>query len=230
MLRTTVTTLLMVILLILLVPTVGQGRNVTVPLIKTWTSRTHLFLSQCMVAEADESKLDHIAIAYASRNWWLLLTKKYPKLRYIDVISSYCSVHKLEPQRLSKRQRWIRQLDFPQRINGNLIFHKPTDFPDNASWDRKKQKWQETLQLAYDWNLGKYKDPCNGKAVHWGAPQDPKNKNYLPEDKPSDKLMRLKCSDSLENDFYRFKTQSERERDDDARDRGIENMRGGTTT
>jgi hypothetical protein len=102
-------------------------------------------------------------------------------------------------------------LGFPKvGEDGNPVFKRPASFPKKASWKRKKRIWMQTLQRAYNWHLGKYDDPCRGKAVHWGAPQDPNNRWYLPTDEPSDNLVRLSCSDRLENDFYRYKTLKER--------------------
>lgn len=163
-----------------------------------------------MVAEAAESEQDHIAVAYSLKNWWELRKRKYPTLRYADVMRAYCSVHKLSLKRLSPRQLWIRQLGFPTRdFLGNVVVDKPEAFPSNASWKRTRRVWLETLQRAQDWYDGKLKDPCRGRAVHWGAPSDPSNRWYLESDVPSEKLVRLKCSDRLENDYYRYKTRGE---------------------
>jgi hypothetical protein len=181
-------------------------------LLSEWNSETHLLLAQCMIAEADESEKDHLAIAYASRNWWLFRKDKYPELRYRDILRSYCSVHKLSNKSLSARQRWIRQLLLPKKgEDGNPILSKPIDFPASASWERKSRIWIETLQRAWNWNQGKYVDPCDGEAMHWGAPQDPTNRWYLSTDEPSHRLQRLECSDYLENDYYRYKTKKELE-------------------
>ena len=179
-----------------------------------WSPQTHWQLATCMIAEADESKVDHVAVAYAAKNWLQIRQRRHPELRYTDILRRYCSVHKLSLARLSPRQRWIRQLAFPTKgEDGNPIFVKPADFPKRASWKRKERIWMETLQRAYDWHLGKHRDPCRGKAVHWGAPQDPNSRWYLPSDVPSDKLVRLHCNDSLENWYYRYKTKEEMAQD-----------------
>ena len=175
-----------------------------------WTPQTKLWLAQCMEAEAGESEQDHAAIAYAAENWLALRRKKYPSLRYADVLRAYCSVHKLSIGRLSPRQLWIRQLGLPTRdILGNVVLEKPEAFPSKSSWERKRRIWLQTLQRAQDWYDGKLKDPCHGRAVHWGAPSNPDNWRYLPSDEPSEKLVRLKCSDHLLNDYYRYKTGEE---------------------
>lgn len=186
--------------------TPAEASNRLIP----WTPRTHLILGHCMIAEADESAEDHIAIAYAARNLWKVRQRRWPNMRYEDLLLSYCSVHKLSVKSLSKRQRWIRELGFPKLDESGIpFFEKPENFPRKASWDRKRRIWREILRRAHDWHLGKYKDPCRGRAVHWGAPQDENSRWYLPSDEPSEKLARLPCSDRLENDFYRYKTSSE---------------------
>jgi len=179
-------------------------------LVKQWTPYTLLQTARCMIAEADERKDDHVAVAYAAFNLWQFRKQRFPRMRYVDLINAYCSVHKLSPKKLNKRQRWIRELDFPTLTDGNrVVVTKPKDFPAKASWKRKQRIWLETLRLAEQWNRGQLEDPCNGQAVHWGAPMDPENKWYMPSDTPSEKLVRLKCSDRLQNDYYRFKTKWE---------------------
>lgn len=174
-----------------------------------WSPQVHWRLATCMIAEASESEADHVAIAYAVRNWLRLRQKKHPHLRYGDILGAYCSVHKLDVHRRSPRQLWISQLSFPQQLDGTLFVEKPEDFPRKASWKRTRRVWLETLQRARDWSLGKLRDPCRGRAVHWGAPQDRDNRWYLPSDEPSEKLERVQCVGSLENWYYRYKTREE---------------------
>lgn len=184
----------------------GHADNETVI---RWNSRTQLILAQCMLAEADESKDDHIAIAYAVRNWLKLVRRRYPMTRYTDLLRRYCSVHKLGFDRLSRRQRWIRQMSFPIKGEGGEIhLNKPKTFPRTASWERKSQKWIEILQRAHEWRVGKYQDPCRGRAIMWGAPQDKDNRWYLPSDKPRGRLVRVKCVGELENWYYRMGSKS----------------------
>lgn len=183
-----------------------QAKESLVP----WSQSTHIKLSQCMIAEADESAEDHIAIAYAVKNWWQLRQKRYPTLRFTDVLNAYCSVHKLSTERLSQRQSWIRQLSFPTKKENGFAYEKPSNFPDTASWERKKRIWAETLKRAQEWNDGKHKDPCKGEAIHWGAPQDPNSKWYLPSDEPSESLERVICDAPLENWYYKYKTKWEK--------------------
>lgn len=188
-------------------------------LVPQWTPYTQRKTAHCMIAEADENQEDHIAIAYAAFNLWQFRKQRFPRMRYVDLLNAYCSVHKLSLARLSKRQRWIRQLDFPILAqDGEMAVVKPKDFPRKASWKRKRRIWIETLKLANQWNRGELKDPCNGQAVHWGAPSDPKNKWYLPSDVPGKKLVRLRCSDNLLNDYYRFRTKADKLRKKSRRD------------
>jgi len=195
-------TLILILLMFVTCPVKTQGKTV---LIETWTPQTHLALAHCMLAEG--SKRDHVAIAYAARNRWQLRRKMHPQIRYVDILRGYCSIHKVSHRKRHLRPRWIKQLGFPKRDG---TFDKPEDFPrKKPRWSKIQRLWFETLQRAWNWNQGKYRDPCKGKAVFWGAPQDPNNIWYLPSDEPSDKLKRLKCSDKLDNDFYRYKTKEE---------------------
>jgi len=183
----------------------GKSLGKQVPLIEMWSPRTHLALAHCMMAEGPVK--DHAAIAYTARNWLRLRQRVHPYLRYEDVLRSYCSIHKPDHRARYLRPRWIRQLGFPK---SDGTFDKPADFPKKKpNWKKIQRLWFATLQRAWNWNQGKYRDPCRGKAVIWGAPQDPNNIWYLPSDVPSDKLIRLKCSDKLDNDFYRYKIEGE---------------------
>jgi hypothetical protein len=76
------------------------------------------------------------------------------------------------------------------------------------------------LHRAWNWAHGKYRDPCRGRAIVWGAPQDPNDKNYLASDEPSENVTRIYCHGDLENWYYRFKTKKEREQD--AQDAGVQ--------
>lgn len=165
-----------------------------------------------MVAEADEGDTDHVAIAYTLKNWLELRQRVHPQLTYGDVIRGVCAVHSTSTP--SKRQLWIRQLDFPRPgDDGNPIFTKPVDFPKKASWERKQKKWFQILQRAWRWSRGEYRDPCQGKSVVWGAPQDPNNMWYLASDVPSERVTRVQCrkllKEDLENWYYRLKTRQE---------------------
>lgn len=177
-----------------------------------WDQRTHLRLAQCFIAEADENPSDWTAIAYTLLNWLEVRQRRYPFLRFIDVINTTCSVHKLVASARSNRQQWIRQLGFPVATGSNPVFRRPDNFPRSSSWKRKQRYWHKALLHAQRWHQGKLRNPCRN-AVIWGAPRDPNNKWHLPTDDPilkGRKVVRLACSDHLSNDYYRLMTKKER--------------------
>lgn len=201
------------LVLLLAAPLYTQGPE---PMVQHWDQTVQRRLSQCFIAESDEASNDWTAIAYALRNWLKVRQRRYPLLRFADVMNSVCSVHKLGSAQLSKRQLWIRSLDLPYGIaeDGEYLIRKPRGFPSASSWERKKDYWLKALAHAQSWYDRRYKDPCGGKAVLWGAPSNPNNKWYLKTDDPKlkdMKVVRLTCSDTLSNDYYRLMTRRERE-------------------
>lgn len=175
-----------------------------------WNAETHLRLSQCFIAEADESVGDWTAVAFTMRNWLESRRKRYPELRYLDIVRTTCSVHKLSDSSRSRRQRWIRALDFPGPDGAGA---RPKGFPRNASWKRKQRYWLKALHHAQRWRDGELRDPCGGRAVIWGAPRDKDNPWHLPSDDPLARgleVVRLPCSDKLANDYYRPMTRREK--------------------
>lgn len=194
---------------------IPAGAKQHTPIVEHWNAETHLRLAQCFIAEADENLDDWTAIAYTLNEWLEVRRKRWPELRFVDVAKGVCSVHKLSPNKRTKRQRWIRDLGFPVAGTepGSWSLEKPVDFPRTASWKRKQRYWLKALTHAQEWNRRQHRNPCKG-AVIWGAPRDPDDRWHLKTDDPilkGRKVVRLKCSDSLSNDYYRLMTRKERE-------------------
>jgi len=153
-----------------------------------WTHQTHIWLSRAFVAEAGwDSKRDHIAIAYVIKRRWNRMKKRWDMIRFLDVVRNYCSGLGLQLTREpTDRQKWIRALSFK--------LDKPIGWPDNASWKKHRVLWKKALRRAHDWYIGKYADPCNGKAYNWGGAMDIARAKKL-------KLKPIDCGET-ENIFY----------------------------
>lgn len=176
-----------------------------------WNMETHLRLAQCYIAEADEHHGDWTAVSYAMLNWRDVRRRVYPQMRYLDIVRSTCSVHRLSASRRSRRQRWIRNLGLPDVLDDPMP--RPEGFPSGSSWKRKRRYWIKALKHADSWRRGELRDPCRGRAIIWGAPRDPDNPWHLKTDDPFLKgyqVVRLACSDELENDYYRAMTRKEK--------------------
>ena len=178
-----------------------------------WSPEAHLRLSQCFIAESDEASDDWTAIAYTIKNWLGYRQRRWPLLRFIDVVKGVCSVHRMAAGRRSTRQRWIRRLSFPISVQP-FVYEKPRGFPRSSSWERKQRYWTKALRHAARWRNGKLSNPCRGRAISWGAPRDPNNKWHLRSDDPIIRgrpVVRLRCSDRLSNDYYRLMTRREKQ-------------------
>jgi len=119
-----------------------------------------------MIAESGwEAERDHVAIAYVLARRWHQAVKRYPHLRFIDVIRRYCSglgyMLRHEP---TKRQLWVRAL--------SLDGFKPRGWPANASWKKHRPLWRAALKRSDNWYRGKLRDPCRGLAWHFGGKMD----------------------------------------------------------
>lgn len=210
------TVMLRIILsLIILLTVVNKSEASEISKVKTWDSLTHLRLSQCFIAEATDSEADWSAIAHALHNWQQVRKRVHPHMRYVDVVTSVCSIHKLSNSKRSRRQKWIRGLSYPRVVGNSLVFKKPAALPKHMDWESVKTIWIKALLHASKWNKGLIEDPCDGEAIVWGAPSNKRNRLYLKQDDPAytgHKIVRLSCSNSLLNDFYRAMNKAERRR------------------
>lgn len=179
-------TLIAATLILIAVSTVEASRPSPLPS-EQWNPATHVWLARGMVAEAGWlAEKDHIAIAFVLSRRWKTRIKKYPTIRFIDVIRAYCAG--LEPALHSPtlRQRWLRSLSFD--------ISEPNSWPRKASWKKHLPLWRKALQRSHDWYHGKYRDPCRGRAWHWGGYIDPPKEGMIP----------VECGETR-NTFYGLK-------------------------
>lgn len=160
------------------------AENSSAPLPR-WGEETKTWLARAMVAEAGwEAERDHVAIAYVLLRKWRTIKRSSPDVRLIHIIRGYCAG--LEPGRreLTNRQRWLRSL--------SMDMLEPDGWPKSrARWSAHKKLWAAALKRAELVYRGELRDPCRGKAWHWGGAMDPrKGKMYV-----------VDCGETL-NTFY----------------------------
>jgi hypothetical protein len=140
-----------------------------------WTPQTQLWLARAMVAEAGwNAKLDYIAIAYVLARRWRTMTEQWPSLRYVDVIKRYCAGLGDFRRQHSARQRWVRALSWDDA--------QPSQWPKDASWAQSLPLWRTALAISEKWGKGELKDPCRGRAWHWGGLIDSPRGRMVPVD------------------------------------------------
>lgn len=167
-------------------PCVFQSRgDVVRPIPKEqWDADTRLWTARAMVGEVDwDSEQDHAAIAWVLARRWKMASKRWPELRYVDVVRGYSKPIRGSIRRLTRRQRWVRALS----IDGA----RPAGWPRRLAWNRYAPKWRRVLRMADEWSLGLWPDPCRGKAWHWGGQMD----------RPWPGLVEIDCGDTR-NVFY----------------------------
>lgn len=175
---------LAVLVMIIMLATSSASAESLLPK-EQWTPNAKLWLSRAMIAEAGwESTRDHIAIAYVLARRWRTMVKRFPRMRFVDVIRFYCSG--LEPGNHSptRRQVWLKGLTFG--------VEEPDGWPSSrASWEKHLPLWRSTLTRAARWGSGVFRDPCSGRAWHWGGTMD----------LPKERMYRVDCGETL-NTFY----------------------------
>lgn len=151
-----------------------------------WNPRVHLTLAQCVVGEGGWlSRRDHDGIAWVLARRWRMRIQRHPLTRFVDVMHVYCKALGAGRREPTARQRWVRAL------RGAAI---PEGWPRNASWARHLPWWRAAYQRIGQWQLGKVRDPCRGRALHWGGDMD----IPLAEAKG---LVEIDCGDT-ENTFF----------------------------
>lgn len=149
-----------------------------------WTPDTHIWLARAMVAEAGwDAPRDHVAIAHVLARRWRRAVERWPTLRFLDVIRNYCAGLGDFRRSLTPRQRWLRALDFEVA--------RPEGWPRSASWKRHANYWRNALKRSQRWASGRIKDPCQGKAWHWGGTID----------SPYGRMVAVDCGETR-NTFY----------------------------
>lgn len=151
-----------------------------------WTEYNTLLLARSFVGEAGwYAKRDHVAIAYVLARRWKAARQRWPELRFADLLKLYVKALGYGRRSLTPRQTWLRGLHGPDR---------PLGWPAGASWARKRPFWAEAVRRAQAWMRGQLRDPCRGRAWHWGGTIDI----------PGAKKKRLRPVDcgATENTFY----------------------------
>jgi hypothetical protein len=137
-----------------------------------------------MVAEAGwRAERDHIAIAYVLARRWRRMVERWPRMRFLDIVRTYCAGLGDYRREFTPRQQWLRSL--------SPTGTKPKGWPDGASWTRHLPLWKAALERSDRWRQGKLRDPCRGKAWHWGGVIDT----------PQGRMVPVDCGKTL-NTFY----------------------------
>jgi hypothetical protein len=157
----------------------------TAPLPATeWTPQAQLWLARAILAEAGwNAKADYVAISYVLARRWRQMLERWPSMRFIDVIKSYClglGDYRRQP---TERQRWIRSLSW----DGST----PENWPHKISWDKHLPFWRKALAVTEKWVKGELSDPCRGRAWHWGGTID----------NPHGRMVTVDCG-AKRNTFY----------------------------
>lgn len=158
----------------LLICTPANAARVPLPA-SQWTADAHLWLSRAMVAEAGwRSDRDHVAIAYVLARRWHRAKLRFATLRFVDIVRNYCAGLGDYRRSLTPRQQWLRGLGF--------LPARPEAWPRKVSWERHEPLWRAALLRSQRWSLGKLKDPCRGRALHWGGTIDSPHGRMTPVD------------------------------------------------
>lgn len=167
---------------VLLTSSVAEARRPVPP--EQFTSEAHVWLARAMIAEAGwRAKKDHVGMAYVLARRWKRATERWPTMRFVDVIRNYCAGLGSFRRSLTARQEWLRGLDFNVR--------KPDAWPKRASWKRHGRFWADTLERSHAWAQGELRDPCRGRAWHWGGVID----------SPRGRMVAIDCG-GTRNTFY----------------------------
>jgi hypothetical protein len=149
-----------------------------------WTPETRLWLSRAMVAEAGwRAERDHVAIAYVLSRRYRRARERWPGLRFVDMIRSYCAGLGGFQRSLTPRQVWLRALQ-PDAT-------EPEGWPLGIAWSRHLPLWRAAFKRSEAWSRGLLRDPCGGRAWHWGGTID----------FPRGRMVETDCG-STQNTFY----------------------------
>lgn len=140
-----------------------------------WSAETHLWLSRAMVAEAGwTGERDHVAIAYVLARRWHRVKERFATLRFLDIVRNYCAGLGDYRRSLTPRQHWLRGLGFGPE--------EPSGWPRDVSWARHQSLWKAALTRSMKWFRGELRDPCRGRALHWGGTIDSPQGRMVPVD------------------------------------------------
>jgi hypothetical protein len=169
--------------LLLIVPATTRAETPLLPE-DQWTDEAVVWLARAMVSEADWSPIDHAAIAWTLKRQWESRYEKDPRWTFVDQVRAYCAGLRGEEIR-TKRSEWVRTL--------TLDGAEPEGWPDDVLWSNYAPLWRRTIDFARAWGAGRVRDPCEGRAWHWGGTMDTPGRNMRPVD----------CGMTL-NIFYTF--------------------------
>jgi hypothetical protein len=125
-----------------------------------WTPRAHVWLARAVVAEADWlAKKDHTLIAWALTYRWRAIVRRWPTMRFVDVVRNYCAGLGDLKRSPTPRQLWLRAL--PLQVERE---HWPKRLP----W-RHAERWKKVLHHIHTWSKGRVRDPSKGRVRHWGG-------------------------------------------------------------
>lgn len=149
---------------------------------------THVWTARAMVAESGwTSANDQIAVVYVFSRRWKAMRKRWPDLRFRDVVFRYSAGIGAKRREYTPRQIWIRSLA--------PSMERPAGWPiGKASWERHRPLWARTLDRARLWSQGRLRDPCRGKASYFGGDMD----------EPTINLVEIECL-GVRNKFYRVR-------------------------
>ena len=123
-----------------------------------WDGEAHLWLSRAAVAEANwVAERDHILIAWTLTYRWRNAVKRWPALKFVDVIRSYCAGLGFGSPS-SPRQTWVRALP-------SVFEPWPSAVP--SAYQRH---WHNVQARMLKWGDGAFRDPSKGRVRNWGSP------------------------------------------------------------
>ena len=149
------------VLCLIQVATVAAGRTPLPP--EQQTTQAELWLARAFIGEAGWMQRNaHAGIAHVLARRWHRVVRRYEAMRFETVIKNYC--HALGFKRRgtpTPRHLWIR---------GLVGAVAPKAWPHHKSlWDRHRPRWAAAMKRSRKWFSGRIKDPCRGRAWHWGG-------------------------------------------------------------
>lgn len=153
------------------------------------TPQAELWLARAFVGEAGWMQRNaHAGIAHVLARRWRRVVRRFETMRFETVIKNYC--HALGFKRKgtpTRRQLWVRGLFGPTA---------PEAWPHHKSrWERHLPRWKAAIKRSRKWFAGRIKDPCQGRAWHWGGLVD----RELARTKH---LRTVECGDTGRTTFY----------------------------
>lgn len=164
-----------------------------------WDDEAKLWLARAVVAEAGWNEtgtyLDHKAIPWVLARRWGSVQRKFPGMRFVDMVRTYCSALG-ENDTFTRRQQWVRNLP---AVGDDT---QPEAWPRMYSWNRHLKYWRNVQQTVLSWGAGQVRDPSGGRAWHWGSPSPELPDLYRAQGAINDRRWVLLNIGSTQNSFY----------------------------